>query len=385
MAYKIILGSIVKAKVEEGIGFIARIVRFFPDHEIYARSGGQMRFLRITSGFQMKTAALAFFLVLAWLVSSVFMVGLQLKTAQDRLVLGAQREAVSRSADRVEAWRSNVDGIADRLETRQQMLEQMVQRYFGKVEAAPAPAKVSSSVPEAASLAKIEAKQLAFAETLTMAAAMRAQQTEKAIRAYGLDPRALAQARPAMGGPFIPVKGAKALTNLRLARLATSLRRLDMMERTLMAVPNTAPAMPLTLSSRFGIRSDPFTGSAALHAGLDITGAQGQSIFAAAPGRVVSVGRANGYGNLVVIDHGHGLETRYGHLSGFAVKRGQMITRGQQIAFMGSTGRSTGTHLHFEVRVNGRALNPKPFLEAHTNVLKVQDGIRHRFSGGGQH
>ena len=372
----------MKAKAEERIGLIARIVRFFPDHEIYVRSGGQMRFLRITAGFQMKMAALALLLFLVWLVSSVFMVGLQLKTVQDRLVLGAQQEAVSRSVNRVEAWRSSVDGMADRLEARQQMLDQMVQRYFGKVEAAPA--KVSSSAPEAASLAKVEAKQLAFTEMLTMAAAMRAQQTEKAIRAYGLDPRALAQASAAMGGPFIPVKGAKALTNLSLTRLATSLRQLDMMERALLAIPNTAPAMPLTLSSGFGIRSDPFTGSAALHVGLDITGTQSQSIFAAAPGRVVSVGPASGYGNLVVIDHGHGLETRYGHLSGFAAKPGQMVTRGQQIAFMGSTGRSTGTHLHFEVRVNGRALNPKPFLEANTDVLKVQDGIKRRFNGNGQ-
>ncbi len=369
-------------------GLYARVARFFPDHEIYVRSGGQMRFLRITTGFQIKLAALAAGLFMVWLVSTVVMVGLQIRTVQDRIALGAQQSAVSRSAGRVEAWQSNVAGLADRLEKRQQLLDQMVERYFGAVAptAAPAPAaaptKVGAVIPEAAPLARVEARQLAFADTLTMAAAMRAQEAEKAIRRFGVNPRAIAP-HPAMGGPFIPLRSTapRTLKELSLTRLATSLRQLDTMERALLAIPNSAPALPLTLSSGFGVRSDPFNGAAALHAGIDITGDRGQPILAAAAGRVVSVGPQGGYGNLVIVDHGHGIQTRYGHLSGFDVRPGQMVARGQQIARMGSTGRSTGDHLHFEVRLNDRAVNPRPFLESHADVLKVQDNVKRRFDG----
>jgi len=378
----------VHVTTKQPSGLYARVARFFPDYEIYVRSGGQMRFLRITTGFQIKLAAVAAGLFMVWLVSTVVMVGLQIRTVQDRIALGAQQSAVSRSAGRVEAWQSNVAGLADRLEKRQQLLDQMVERYFGAVAptAAPAPVaaptKVGAVIPEAAPLARVEARQLAFADTLTMAAAMRAQEAEKAIRRFGVNPRAIAP-HPAMGGPFIPLRSAapRTLKELSLARLATSLRQLDTMERALLAIPNSAPAQPLTLSSGFGVRSDPFNGAAALHAGIDITGDRGQPIMAAAAGRVVSVGPQGGYGNLVIVDHGHGIQTRYGHLSGFDVRPGQMVARGQQIARMGSTGRSTGDHLHFEVRLNDRAVNPRPFLESNADVLKVQDSVKRRFDG----
>ena len=116
-----------------------------------------------------------------------------------------------------------------------------------------------------------------------------------------------------------------------------------------------------------------------MHAGMDIAGPTGQRIMASAAGRVTFAGRASGYGNLVKIDHGHGIETRYGHLSAFNVKPGQLVERGQNIARMGSTGRSTGPHLHFEVRLNGRAMNPRPFLEANAELLEAQDRIEARF------
>jgi murein DD-endopeptidase MepM/ murein hydrolase activator NlpD len=367
----------VHAKFEQPVGLYARVARFFPDHEIYVRSGGQMRFLRITTGFQLKLVAAAVALFAAWLASTIFMVGLQIQTVQDRISLDAQQNAVSRSAGRVEAWQSNVAGITQRLEKRQHLLDQMVERYFGKIgntaESAP---KIGVAIPEAAPLARMEARQLAFADTLTMAASMRAGEAEKAIRGYGINPSALGGA---MGGPFIPLRRAATADDASIRRLAQSLGRLDRMERALLAIPNSAPATPLALSSGFGVRSDPFNGAAALHAGLDITGDRGQPIHAAAAGRVITVGQQGGYGNLVVVDHGHGIQTRYGHLSGFDVRPGQIVTRGQQIARMGSTGRSTGDHLHFEVRVNDRAVNPRRFLEANSDVLKVQDSVKQRF------
>jgi murein DD-endopeptidase MepM/ murein hydrolase activator NlpD len=108
--------------------------------------------------------------------------------------------------------------------------------------------------------------------------------------------------------------------------------------------------------------------AAAFHAGLDFTGSYGQPIRAAAAGTVAYVGQRSGYGNVVEIDHGNGLMTRYAHLSGFDVRPGAKITRGQAIARMGSTGRSTGTHLHFEVRVGGNPVNPRRFLAAAPDI-----------------
>jgi murein DD-endopeptidase MepM/ murein hydrolase activator NlpD len=155
-------------------------------------------------------------------------------------------------------------------------------------------------------------------------------------------------------------------------KLAASLSRMDAMERALAAIPTSMPAAVMMMSSGFGFRSDPFTGGGAMHAGLDFKGPVGTPILSAAEGRVTFAGFNGGYGKTVEITHANGLLTRYAHLSGLNVARGQMVKRGLQIGRMGSTGRSTGSHLHFEVRLNGRAINPRKFLEANPDVLKVQ-------------
>jgi len=127
------------------------------------------------------------------------------------------------------------------------------------------------------------------------------------------------------------------------------------------ATPSIWPAHGW-LTSRMGSRQDPMTGSADYHAGLDIAGEKGQPIYATATGRVSQAGYQGGYGNLVVVDHGFGLETKYGHLSSFTVKPGQSVKRGDVIGRLGATGRATGYHLHYEVRANGRLLNPLQLL-----------------------
>lgn len=116
------------------------------------------------------------------------------------------------------------------------------------------------------------------------------------------------------------------------------------------------------LSSAFGNRRDPFTGGRDFHPGLDISADHGQSVVAPADGVVVSASSSGNYGNLVVIDHGFGITTRYAHLSRFAVQPGESISRGQTIGFVGSTGRSTSPHLHYEVLVNGQLTNPLRLL-----------------------
>ena len=128
------------------------------------------------------------------------------------------------------------------------------------------------------------------------------------------------------------------------------------------AIPSVQPVDRLNFTSNFGIRSDPFQGNARMHAGVDIPGATGTPIYATADGTVAHADRLGGYGNLVELDHGKGIATRYGHLSRILVAPGSHVVRGQLIALMGSTGRSTGPHLHYEVRIDGHAVNPVPFL-----------------------
>jgi murein DD-endopeptidase MepM/ murein hydrolase activator NlpD len=123
------------------------------------------------------------------------------------------------------------------------------------------------------------------------------------------------------------------------------------------ATPSLWPAHGW-VTGYFGQRSDPFTGESGFHQGLDISTEKGQPVVATADGTVQSAAYSGDYGNLIVLRHGFGLATHYGHLSGFAVRAGQQVRRGDVIGYVGSTGRSTGAHLHYEIRVNGMVLNP---------------------------
>jgi len=128
------------------------------------------------------------------------------------------------------------------------------------------------------------------------------------------------------------------------------------------------PANLQFMSSGFGFRSDPFTGRGAFHPGLDFRGPIGAPIYAAAKGVISFAGQKSGYGNCIEVTHADGIITRYAHMSAFRAHLGQQVSPGQTIGAIGSTGRSTGPHLHFEVRVNDRPINPRPFLEAIAHV-----------------
>jgi murein DD-endopeptidase MepM/ murein hydrolase activator NlpD len=142
-----------------------------------------------------------------------------------------------------------------------------------------------------------------------------------------------------------------------------SVTRADVLQRNevAQATPSIWPAMGW-LTSGFGSRSDPFTGRPDSHPGLDISGNLGDPVYATADGRVHTAARTGDYGNLVVIEHAFGLTTRYGHLSRIAVAPGTEVKRGHVIGYVGSTGRSTSSHLHYEVWANGRPVNPLKLL-----------------------
>ncbi|MFN7914388.1 MAG: M23 family metallopeptidase [Vicinamibacterales bacterium] len=144
-------------------------------------------------------------------------------------------------------------------------------------------------------------------------------------------------------------------------RLSSVRKGIERQEKLAAAVPSIWPAKGW-LTGRFGGRSDPFTGESAFHQGLDISATKGQPVYATADGKVDAANYEGEYGNMVVVKHDFGITTRYGHLSGFNVKRGQDVHRGDVIGYVGSTGRSTGAHLHYEILVNGKLLNPMQLL-----------------------
>ena len=172
---------------------------------------------------------------------------------------------------------------------------------------------------------------------------------------------------PAIGGPFVPValpsetqSFERALTRVNIARAYA-----DKLSATLVRVPVREPVTgEIDFSSPYGVRVDPFLHVPAMHTGIDFRGTFGEPIHATAAGTVTSAGWSGGYGQMVEVDHGNGLATRYGHLSEIDVKVGQSIRIGQVVGRLGSTGRSTGPHLHYETRVDGEAVDPQKFLKA---------------------
>lgn len=184
---------------------------------------------------------------------------------------------------------------------------------------------------------------------------------------------------PAVGGPEEPVAGTGASAQIPdLTRMLDDLeRKIDTRDSQLLALetvilsrslndslrPEGRPVEAGYISSYYGGRADPFDGSHAVHRGLDFAGAMGSNVLAVAAGIVSRIDRQAGYGNLVEINHGSGYSTRYAHNSRVLVQVGDTVTRGQAIALMGSTGRSTGPHVHFEVLRNGRHVNPLAFID----------------------
>lgn len=178
--------------------------------------------------------------------------------------------------------------------------------------------------------------------------------------------------RGGVGGPFIEyAKVARGQpVHASLVTLGDRVGKLTELRRAMASVPAGAPLDKYQISSPFGVRRDPFHGRLALHAGIDLTVVSGGEVKARAPGKVVTAGWGGVYGNMVEIDHGFGLRTRYGHLSRVTVRPGDVIKTNTTVGHVGSSGRSTAPHLHYEVTFNGKHLDPKTFLEAKQHVFQ---------------
>jgi murein DD-endopeptidase MepM/ murein hydrolase activator NlpD len=218
-----------------------------------------------------------------------------------------------------------------------------------------------------AALDNVDRKQIAVLNDVEERADSKARRMRSVLSDLGVNPIRMPTGATA-GGPFVPLKPAKASASAfdrQLYRVNVARAQINQYLQTLVAVPLRKPVIgEVDMSSPFGMRMDPFNGRPAIHTGIDLRGEVGEPVHATAAGRVSLAGREGGYGNMVEIDHGNGLATRYGHLSEIDVKVGQMVRIGETIGHIGSTGRSTGPHLHYETRVNGEAVDPQKFLRA---------------------
>jgi murein DD-endopeptidase MepM/ murein hydrolase activator NlpD len=359
---------------------------WFPEREFFMRSNGHVRFIRLSAQLQMRAAGGVAAAVLLWVVMMGWMVVAQAIAAYNQVSLLEREAAVASAESRVAQYRSGLGAVASDLAKRQDFIEKSVQGAIGQLprslpsgtvsdsteEAGKTVRKISMVLPEAVGLARLEARQLAFIEQLTRYADLRSARAESAMRRLGLNPRVVTVGdNTAMGGPLIPLTtGPGNSLDPRFARFGASLARMSAMEQALVRIPNTLPASLDYISSGFGYRVDPFTGGGAFHAGLDFRGPVGAPIRSAAAGTVSFTGAKQGYGNCVEISHGNGLLTRYAHMSRIAARVGEFVGPGRVIGAIGNTGRSTGPHLHFEVRIADRAVNPRPFLEAMPHVFQ---------------
>jgi murein DD-endopeptidase MepM/ murein hydrolase activator NlpD len=360
----------------------------FPERHLYVRSGGEMRGYVFSTGKQLMCATgvavaalwmgvcTAAMMVNALSVSSTDQTVIKQKAYYERL--NADRQARLNSAvAQLSASSGSLDELASSVEKRHAALAMLVSDFKGVPGAAQALQTTKPHVLGASPVERIQATRMDQERLIDAAetfAKSRAERLRLAMRMAGLDASAFTgRGGSSLGGPLIEAKDPRALAAVldvdedfagRIQHAATDMSDMRQLSAASQKLPFYRPTNNPALSSSYGVRFDPFTHRPAFHSGLDFPGAFYTPIMATAPGVVSFTGVRSGYGNVVEIDHGNGFKTRYAHLQATSVKVGQRVAIGQRIAAMGSTGRSTGPHLHYEVWVNGRAQNPNRFLKA---------------------
>jgi len=243
----------------------------------------------------------------------------------------------------------------------------------------PTPSKLGIMDPQDTSQAKLalleqqvnslKSENEAIVERVKIKADGRIDDLESIVRQTGLNPDAMEKSaekskkekdEDAEGGPYIPTQMPK--ISEETSDMFASLDRLETLHQVITNLPFGIPIKRSEEHSSFGNRIDPFNGDMAFHSGLDLAGPLKSPIYSTADGTVINAERDGSYGNMVDVDHGFGVVTRYGHLSAISVHKGDKVKKGSIIGIQGSTGRSTGPHLHYEVRYNGEPINPQKFL-----------------------
>lgn len=219
------------------------------------------------------------------------------------------------------------------------------------------------------SLRSIEAEQIEKLDTLASNAHAEAEVISGALASAGFNVGAETTTSD-VGGPLIPVD-AETMFDSKVRGLDEALDKLSALKKEARKLPFASPAPGRDITSRFGVRSDPFLGTAAMHSGMDFRAPTGAPIMAPGAGTVIKAGWGGGYGNMVEIEHAKGFSTRFGHMSRIMVNVGDKVKPGDVIGQVGSTGRSTGPHIHYEVRREGTAIDPIRFIKAGQRITKL--------------
>jgi murein DD-endopeptidase MepM/ murein hydrolase activator NlpD len=357
----------------------ARLDELLPERHLYIRQGGRMRAMVLT---QKKQAMIAGGLGAAALWMGVCTAAMLIHVLQR-----PARPAPPAAAAQTASAAPSAAALAAEVERRHAALAVLLSEARTTPGAAPALTPpilraLSSAAASADPVAQLKAVQAGQQEVLAATEAFaqaRAERLRAALQVAGVaapPPRGAG----GVGGPLIELKDPAALAARydldpqfarQLHQTAASLSEAQALSRRAARLPLAAPTRAGRRTGGYGVRVDPFTRRAAFHPGLDFAGARMSPVLATAPGTVVFTGVRTGYGETVEVDHGGGFRTRYAHLARIAVRTGQHVEAGARLGGMGSTGRSTGTHLHYEVWVDGRAQNPARFVRAGAYVLQA--------------
>lgn len=351
--------------------------QIFRPRDLFFHDGSSLRRFHVSTRLQLGLVAAIAFVALGFAI----LAGRALTPTPAELtnanVAAMQSKVAALEADYAVAKRE-ASAHAARLEQRQAFLAALMAGETDRAKLAALLPSESGDLHSAGARAivapfgSIDKKQNAMLALAVEETRDRYQSTAAMLRKLGLDPRRFHRAQGGMGGPYEPVDAKSGDSDPQYQALFMSWKKLDQLQQGVISVPSLRPIKDISFTSGFGVRSDPFRGTAAMHAGVDMPGPVGTPIYATADGVVGRAQWANGYGNLVELEHGKGIQTRYGHLSQILVRAGQRVRRGDLIAKMGSTGRSTGPHLHYEVRLDGRAVNPTPFLQSSDYLMAMQ-------------
>jgi murein DD-endopeptidase MepM/ murein hydrolase activator NlpD len=382
----------------------------FPERQIYHRSGGSIRYVSISPWRQAAIAGAATVLV-GWCLfatASVLLSGpssggagiserklaryereLKQARASEEIALGLlekrthefekQLEDAEKRHTTLKYLLGTLQGgdAANAVVLKGDSTEMMVDSTIEEADARQSYPAMQADVAQVAGFrAKSEGlktEQVSFLNAAEDAAVTQAERYQGVIRQTGV-PLSRVVEQPETGGPLVEVSALGLAShdpafNVRVQEVAARLHEAKTYERLISTLPLGAPlSPPYRETSGFGFRSDPFTRRTAWHEGADLAAYFGAPVLATAPGAVTFAGVKSGYGRVVEIDHGLGFKTRYGHLNSITVKAGAQVALGQKVGTMGSTGRSTGPHLHYEVYFRGKAYDPIKFLRAGQHV-----------------
>jgi len=358
-----------------------RIDRWFPERQVLIRGPNKISAL-VISQRQQVCAAAALAVCAAWFAGATIALAISYRV-ESKAAINQQRLELAQVDNQATIQKVNAECVrlAEERDLAVAQANKVRDEAVAQAERArdEAVARADAIRDQAVAQAKLAtAANNAITEQLMKQTQVTIGHVESIIKSTGLDPDRLAklpspdhgagQAAPDVSAALpLPAHGQLGLTPADLQRsslLAQEIARLQSLGKVLQQMPLLAPVAEVSISSPFGYRPDPWTGAREFHVGIDIRGAIGSPVYATAPGVVTFAGASTGYGNLVVIDHGYGLTTRYSHLQNISVTMGQAVAEHQQIGLLGNTGWSTGPHLLYETRVDGQPQNPLNFIKA---------------------